>query len=121
VTRNFRLIRAGRLLTKHFVDPPAAIMPRTKCDSPPHPFLVVPLVSETSYVVWVTIDERMSPSVGWNQFLEKGRMRRSILLRLVMAAVLGASIFASVAYGLTWVQLRAGTSSALTGTRTPLK
>jgi hypothetical protein len=30
-------------------------------DSPPHPFLVVALVSGTSYVVWVTIDEWISP------------------------------------------------------------
>jgi hypothetical protein len=48
-------------------------------------------------------------------------MRRNTLLRLTVAAAIGVSIFASVAYALTWVELRSGTSSALSGTRAELK
>ena len=43
-------------------------------------------------------------------------MRRGLML-ILMAAALGASIFASFAYALTWVELRTGPWSASSGTR----
>jgi hypothetical protein len=56
-----------------------------------------------------------------NPFLGESTMHRNTLLRITVAAAIGVSIFASVAYALTWVELRSGTSSALSGTRPELK
>jgi hypothetical protein len=63
---------------------------------------------------------RKQKEIG-NPFLGESRMRRNTLLRLTVAAAIGVSIFASVAYALTWVAPRSGTSSALSGTRAELK
>jgi hypothetical protein len=47
-------------------------------------------------------------------------MRRNTLLRIVVAAAIGVSVFASVTYALTWVELHTGSSSALSATRAGL-
>ena len=44
-------------------------------------------------------------------------MLRKTVVRTLFAAAIGVSVFATVAYALTWVQLRAGPSSALSGAR----
>ena len=45
-------------------------------------------------------------SVNWNT-----------LLRALIAAAICVSVFASVAYAITWVELRAGVTSISSGTR----